>query len=719
MKRLLAVVATLFLAGFTVFPVAHAKDATPEEILKGVAPSMVRVEMDLQYDKGEPPTGVTDHDPGSQSQPVHSLAEVVGEERPLETTGFLIAPDLVVAMDAPIHPRFVKTIHIRVAGGETTATIESYARDHWAVFLRLAKPLPGTSPIQFKPGKPTLLATQYRMEGSMIRELLPFPGRLQQTEDARIWRIAENQGLAVTSEGQPVGLILSRKLPADDSWQVSPERWARIPLAEYRSTLERLGVASRSTLIRARLSFRSPKATPGQNRRRFRMEADEDDDDSEATERDVLAVVMPGNRVVVLTALRPVSTARLERITLNPDQGGPVNAKFVGSLKDFGGFVVEPERPLNGAPVATAPLSALVEKLCYRADVVLQGENRVEYGHHGRIGTLRTGARLEPYPELPDNSDAERAFLFTPELQLAALPISRREAAGRHTPRMGGHGGPELTSAALLAKAVAGMPGTSDPANVPVAEGEENRLAWLGTELQPMTRELARANNVSEHTQDGETGALVTYVHPGSPAAEAGLTPGAVLLRLRVQGEPLPVEIHLEEDMMRSQPFPWERLDDVREQFFDRLPTPWAPAENAFTRALTDLGFGRSFTLEYISDAKLASKDLKVVAGPTHYESAARYKSEAVGLTVRDLTYDVRRYTQRKSEEPGVVVSKIEAGGKASVAGVKPFELVTHVNDQAVANVKDFERLTAAGGELRLSLKRMAKGRIVTVRLEK
>ena len=167
---------------------------------------------------------------------------------------------------------------------------------------------------------------------------------------------------------------------------------------------------------------------------------------------------------------------------------------------------------------------------------------------------------------------------------------------------------------------------------------------------------------------------------------------------------------------MRAGPFPWDRLDEIREQFFDRIPTPWPPAENSFTRALTDLGFNRKFTAEFFVDGKLVTKDLAVEPGPVHYESAARFKSEPLGLTVRDVTYDVRRYLQRKAEDPGVVVAKVEPGGKSSVAGVKPYELITHVNEQAVANVKDFERLAAAGGELKLSIKRMAKGRIVTVK---
>jgi hypothetical protein len=51
------------------------------------------------------------------------------------------------------------------------------------------------------------------------------------------------------------------------------------------------------------------------------------------------------------------------------------------------------------------------------------------------------------------------------------------------------------------------------------------------------------------------------------------------------------------------------------------------------------------------------------------------------------------------------------------VSGIKPYELITHINDQPVTRVEYFKKLTADGGELRLAVKRMNTGRIVTVRL--
>lgn len=689
---------------------------TAKAALAPIAPGMVRVEIDLQFDKGEAPSGVMDVDPGARHNSVHSLADLVAQERPLETTGFLFAPGRVVAMDWTVHPRFVKAIHVRTANGETTAKVEGYARDHWAAFLKLDGALEGSKPLEFGKGAAAFIGSHYRYEGGMIRELLPFPGRVMETEGQRLWRVVENQGVAVTTNGIALGVLLTRRLPLDDSWQGSPDGWKQLSRAEYDRQLQQVGELAESTLVRARLSFRSPKPTPGMPRRRFQMSEDEDGDDA-STERDVLGVILAPDRIAILAALRPATTARLQRIQIHPAKGQPIAAKFIASLKDHGVLVVEPEQAMPRTMAVTSrSMSESVEKLSYRIDLALQGENRVQYLHHARVGAVHVGTRLEGFPELADMNDTENAFLLTPDMELLALPLHPRAKAGRTRSRMGHTS--ELTPARLLAAAVKGLPASADPANIPVSEADENRVAWLGTELQPMTRELARANQVSEHTQDGESGAMVTYVHPGSPAAKAGITAGAVLLRLRVPGEPLPVEVQLEDDPMRGQPFPWERLDEVREQFFERLPTPWAPVENSFTRALTDLGFGRKFTLEYVVDGKLRQLDLEVTASPVHYESAPRFKAESVGITVRELTYDVRRYTQRKADEPGVVVSRIEAGSKASVAGIKPFEIITHINDQPVANLKEFEQRIGTPGELKLSIKRMAKGRIVTLKAE-
>ena len=133
--------------------------------------------------------------------------------------------------------------------------------------------------------------------------------------------------------------------------------------------------------------------------------------------------------------------------------------------------------------------------------------------------------------------------------------------------------------------------------------------------------------------------------------------------------------------------------------------------------AVTELGFGKKYTAEFFHDGKVDAKAFTVVEGPAHFDNAPKYKEARLGLTVKDLTYEVRRYMQKKVDDPGVIVGKIEMGSRASKAGIKPYEVITHVNDQPVMNVKDFERLTKGQEEVRLSVKRMTKGRIVKVML--
>ncbi len=698
---------------------AVAAEATndPARLLKTVVPSMVRVEMDLQFDKGEPPTGVLDQDSGGGSHRFSTLAQLVEQERPLETTGYVLPDGRIAAMDANIHPRFVKLIRVLNKDGQTTATVEAQARDHWAMVLRLAQPLPGAKPLQFTEGKASHIVTYYRTDGVILAEAVPFASRIQQPDHGPVMRHVDNTGVAVNSDGQAVGLIFSRRLPADSSWQGSTDHWKLLTASDFAASEQRLAQQTREWFPRVRLSFRSPKQSFANQR--MRAESHNEEPDAESTERDALGMLLPGNQVLILAPLRSTTTARLEKITVFSSNGTPVMARFTASLKDFGALVATLEAPA-GVAVATAAETPfeLIGRLLLRADMQVQGESRSDYYHTARIATWRIGSKVVAYPELIDMSDAARAYLFTLDHQLVALPVVRRDPRGvlpADASRM--PPSPTLTPASLVLEAVKNLAQSGDIANVPVSEADESRLAWLGAELQPLSRELARANGVADQTRDGETGVLVTYVHADSPAGRAGIQPGAILLRLRATYRPLPIEVDLEEEELRSSPFPWDRLDEIREQFFDRIPTPWPPAENRFTRSLTDLGFGRKYTAEFIIDGKLESKEFEVVQAPVHYEAAARFKSEALGITVRNLTYDVRRYLQRKVDEPGVVVSKIEAGGKASVAGVKPYELITHINDQPINSVKDFEERITAGGDLKLSIKRMVKGRIVTLHL--
>ena len=713
-------ISSLFIIAFAT--AAETKAPDPVALVRAVAPALVRVEYQLQYDKADAPEGGLGGERCASCGNNHgaSLREFLEEERPVEIAGYLVAADRVVTADPQLHSRFIKSITVRYRDQIVAASVAGYAREHKAIVLALGGALKEAQPLKFTaPAEGDLhLVTYGRENARWTASLQAFPKQVSVPDQEAPHRLTPLQGVAVKAHGTPVGVLLGRQIAVGNGWQGSPLTWPLASAADFTKLTERLQTASRAGLVRVGLSFRSPKDGGGASgvSRRYSRDDDDDGESGAGTERSVIGLLLADNRVLVLADLKSRQTARLHRISVFALDGAATSGKFVGSLKNFGAFVVALEKPLSGAlQLSQAEINGWRDQLLLRADVSVQGETRTDYFRAERLGSCEVGWQGLLYPEL-DGGNAKDAFLFTSDMELVALPVTKREQVSGASSY--GINETKLTPARYLAEAVAGLPGTADASNVPVSEEEENRLAWLGVELQPLNRELARANGVSDQTRDGETGAIVTFVHANSPAAKAGIQPGAVLLRLKVPGQPLPVEVAVQDDYMSGQAFPWDRLDEVQEQYFERIPTPWPSVENGFVRSLTDLGFGTRYTAEFFVEGKMTATEFEVVAGPAHYNSAPRYKSETVGVTVRDLTYDVRRYLQRKADEPGVVVSKIEAGSKASVAGVKPYELITHINEQPVNNVKDFEKLSTAGGELKLSMKRMAKGRIVSIKTE-
>jgi len=423
--------------------------------------------------------------------------------------------------------------------------------------------------------------------------------------------------------------------------------------------------------------------------------------------------------------LKPKVTARLEHITVFSGDGAKSNATFDGTLSDYGCFLAKLDQPLKGkAVLRTGSILDFRDQLLLKAEVEIQGENRIAYYNRDRITYYHTGWKRNMYPATSAAGEGGGSrygsggsaikFLFATDGGVVALPIERRQKVTVESQY--GESGPIMTSAMQLSAALADLKVNVDADNVPLTEDEENRLAWLGVELQPMDTELARANNVSSQTNDGQTGAIVTYIYPNSPASEAGIEMGDIILRMHVEGQPKPLEVSLEG--FGGEGFPWQYLDRVPEDYFERLPKPWGSAETSLTRALTDVGFGKAFTAEVFRNGQLITKQFKVTQGPAHYDAAKRFKSEDLGITVRDLTYEVRRYFQIKENDPGVIISKIEKGSKAAVAGLKPYEIVLNVNDTPIRTTQDFEKAvtTSTAGELRLSIKRMTEGRIVKLK---
>ena len=668
---------------------------------KAVAPSVVFVEYELKFDKGEA---------RGEEGWSYDAERLIAQERPMELDGFLLEPTIVLTPDPMLHPRFIKSIRVRHGEERVGAEVAGYIIDYNAVLLRLAKPLDGTQPLVFDTeAKPPYFDVCYDLdEDGWTVEVSPFSRALSISESGQTFFQNWKYCAVTDKRGAPIGMPMGQRLPIDDSWKGSPLKWPAVTAAEMPRLLSHLENRTNSGLLRVKLDFRSPK-TDGPGWMSFRM----GEDDENATERNVIGMLVEKRKIIVLANLKPKVTARLDRITVYPAEGKPVAAKFLHTAKDYGCFAAALEKPLPG-PVTRSEqdVTAIHGKLMLSAEIIVQGDKMVAYFIHNRISRYEMGWKRRIYPDL--HGEGDNVFLFDLEGRLVAFPVSHREKSV--VQNRWSEPDPQLTPVAFLNEMAGGRDEQIAQGNVPLSEEEENRLAWLGVEMQALNKELARVSNVSDLTQDGETGTLISYVYPDSPAAKAEIQPGWVLLRLHVEGQPKPLEVKLEEGYY-TEAFPWHRLDEVPEEFYDRIPTPWPSAENSLTRALTDIGFGNKFTADFFHDGKTVPVQMTIVESPAHYGSAPKYKSAELGVTLRDLTYEVRRYFQKKPGEPGLIVSKIEPGGKASVGGIKPYEIITHVNDKPVTSVEDFKKLISGQKELRLSVKRMTRGRLVPIKI--
>ena len=686
---------------------------TPADKIKiadSLANSLVIVEYTLKYDKGQAPDigGWGSRCPNCGG--FHSIGsgqQMITEERPLEVDGYLVADNLVITSDMMVHPRFVEKIEVRFGNHLVAAKINSYFKNQPAVLVELDQPLPDTAPLKFQPENegPYWTLSLDQLNSLWSAGIKEFSTTLTRTETGRTFQSANTAGIVVTRDATPVAMVLNNQFSADDSWKISPRQWPAITAEQMQNHLDQLQKIADKSLLRVTLNFRSPKQSPRQSYM--------NDEEENPTEIHTTGILANNNQVLVLTSLKPKITARLERITVHQTSGEPIPATFAGTLTDYGALLADLETPLDSpATLIDDSIRDFDNQLLLAAEVIIQGEKRITYFKPIRLASFELGWKRQIYPNV--TGDSKNLFIFDQTNRLISLPIIRREKVSEDD--RFSSAGARLTATGYLKNLFTDLAANLDPSNIPLTEAEESRLAWMGIEMQALNKELARINNVSDLTKDGKTGALVSYVYPNSPAAAAGIEPGAIILRLHCDDLPKPLDIDVSGDMFIEN-FPWEQLDQVPEQYLDRIPQPWPSAENSLSRALTDIGFDKKYRAEFFIDGQVSQKEFTVTQSPPHFDSAARYKSEALGVTVRNLTYELLRYFQRTPDEPGVIVSKIEPGSKASVSGIKPYEIINQVNDQPVNSIEDFETLIQQQADLRIAVKRMTRGRVVKINM--
>lgn len=191
----------------------------------------------------------------------------------------------------------------------------------------------------------------------------------------------------------------------------------------------------------------------------------------------------------------------------------------------------------------------------------------------------------------------------------------------------------------------------------------------LGLTVQPLTRDIAEAMGLKD-----VRGVLVNQVAAGSPAERAGLRPGDVLVS------------------------------------FDG--TPLADGGQYRNRAAMARP-GSTVVLGVIRDGR--RMDIPVRVGQLD-EAALQgaQTAQALGLAVRALTLEEAR---RARVDKAVIVTAVERGSLAAMAGIVPGSLILEVNGIAVGTPAEFATALAnASTSVRLRLLENGRSRFVTLR---
>lgn len=186
------------------------------------------------------------------------------------------------------------------------------------------------------------------------------------------------------------------------------------------------------------------------------------------------------------------------------------------------------------------------------------------------------------------------------------------------------------------------------------ADGKVSR-GWLGVVIQEVNKDLAESFGL-----DKPAGALVAQVLEDGPAAKGGLQVGDVILSL--DGKPIIMSADLPHLVGALKPGSTAELDVVRDGARKKLKLSIG--------ALPEEG-----------------EALAGTAAPGVERSSNR-----LGVKVVELTAEQKKTLDLKG---GVAISEVQ-DGPAALIGLRPGDVITHLNNQAINSAKTFAEVAQA-----------------------
>jgi serine protease Do len=271
--------------------------------------------------------------------------------------------------------------------------------------------------------------------------------------------------------------------------------------------------------------------------------------------------------------------------------------------------------------------------------------------------TSRANLGIEDYEDFIQTDAA-----INPGNSGGALIDAKGELIGINTAILSGSGGNQGVGFAIpvnLAKRVMDQ----------IVDHGQVIRGFLGATIQDVTPTMAAALKMND-----SNGVLIGDVTAKGPAAQAGVKPGDVVIKMN--GQPVADASSLRLRVSQTDP-------------------------------------GTTVPLTVLRDGNPVNLSVKLGELPGDHDKTADNGSAQgtlQGLQVEPLTPAMRQQMHLGSDSNGVVVSQVDPNGAAAASGIREGDIIQEVNHQAVTTVSDFERAMHSAGNRAILLRIVRDG---------
>lgn len=707
-----------------------AKRARAEKLLAAYGDACAQVKIYLKLDKnGEPPKHSFRYlCPNCNSYHSRSADTYLKEGRPAETCAFAVAPDRFLVQDDRFRADWIERIEIVFGGVAYPAKpVRRYLKEE-ALELKTDKPVRGVTPlsfskrIDFRTDSKGVFFFNAKENGLAVSGMKPN-GAADFTHYADVGKDlakATGNAIAVNASNEAVTVMFRNLLPVGADEFRPPSEWEGEGVEAIEKRWDDFENRAKTSFVPLYLHLDDEENRKDGWSRRYSSYRE----DSEATDLDLVGILLPEGDVLAEVKLGASKVSEIDKIEAVLADGKRVPMEFVGAFAEQKLAVfrfADGKMPEGLSPLrlnARAPVSRFLET-AYGLKVSNFGgklKSELRPQQIVEFDTIRGGLLCPSVSGSFDYRSKGGVQLFLYEDgTFGGMKVEMR-GGGRYSDDE------EFVTAEKLAKLLAER--DFDP-QFAIRQGKDRvRIAWIGVETQRLTDELAREKKAQALLATAESrGALVTRVMPGTPAAKAGLVEGDILLSSRLKTSHSKRSL---EDGNSSDGFDWSSYfsafegvdEDEIGMIFDAEYSPWPNVEAGVNRVFTSFGIGKRVVVAYARDGERKEVELTLEQAPVHYQTAKRIKNKDLGIKVSDMTFEVRGYFKLDDKAPGVVVVKVQPGNPAAIGGVRPLEIITHVNNEPVTGAKDFAKKVKGQKHLTFSVRRLAATRVVRIELK-